>query len=178
MKIFRRTDSIKTKERFSTSKKDTFVSNSFIVKNVNELLTQLQVCDRENKLLFIKAGAPWCSICRNVTPTFRDLSDTWVEERSCKFLEFDVDETPALTRYFGVKKIPYFVCLLPQKRPGLTVKELTHYGGDITSLKSWIQNIFSKWPKIILTSIPTEKGASRTIARIDHQDSGKKNQVH
>ena len=122
--------------------------SQIVLRNVYDLMKQLKICDKAQKMIIIKAGASWCKPCRDITPVFRSLGEKWEQRAPCVFLEFNVDDGLPLTNYFNVRQIPLFVCLLPQRLPGVTYNDLRHVGGDEEELQHWLENIMNKWSEV------------------------------
>ena len=117
------------------------------ITSVHDLMTHLRKCNRNGKILIIRAGASWCQPSRLIETELGEIARSAEENfGSCvEFLHFNISEVPLLTKYFGVKEIPYFACLLPHKNVPLRANDLRFVGSDPDALKTWVDDILSKW---------------------------------
>ncbi len=115
-----------------------------MLRNTYDLMKHLKVCNHDNKTVILKAGASWCRPCRRIMPVFHRLSAEWRTKKSpCVFLEFNINENPSLTRYFNIREVPCFICLLPKKSQVLKSQDLRHIGADEEQLTIWLQRVLS-----------------------------------
>ena len=117
---------------------------SIIIHNIDELVKQMKICDHEHKLMVIKAGASWCGASRNIETQFNSLSDYY---KNFNFFEFNINEVPQLTTFFNIIKIPFFICILPQKYKTITYCDLRHNGVDADLLRKLLETIHNKIQK-------------------------------
>lgn len=113
-----------------------------IIRNVSQLMKELNKCDKLSKPMIIKAGASWCGHTKGITPIFKKQCLNYPHMR---FLEFNVDEVPQLKKYFDVRDIPYFLCLLPKHNPDATTRDLRLVSGCIEEFKKWLHNVSTQW---------------------------------
>jgi thiol-disulfide isomerase/thioredoxin len=112
-----------------------------MLRTTHDLVKHLKDCDLNNKAVILKAGAAWCQPCRRIAPVFSRLSEEWQTKTACVFLEFNINENRLLARYFCVRDVPSFICLLPKKSSVLLTHELRHVGADEEQLKKWVQRV-------------------------------------
>ena len=62
--------------------------------------------------------APWCSACRVLAPTYKELSN---ELKDIKFTKLDVDKSPDIAQQYEIRGIPTLILF----KDGKEVKRIT-----------------------------------------------------
>jgi len=89
----------KTRENYTNS--EVSLEKNAIVK-----ITQLEQINTslQNGPVFVKIGAKWCPTCRSMKPILEKLAAEY--RGKATIASVDVDQSPELAEYFGVKAIP------------------------------------------------------------------------
>ena len=99
-------------KKYMSSKK----TESVVVQHVTSVAEFKRILESNSKVV-VKFGAPWCTPCVRIAPTYQNLSQKYSHD--IVFLEVDVDqaENPILT-FVQVSGIPRFVAYHKQKKVG------------------------------------------------------------
>lgn len=91
----------KTQEIFTNS-------NVSLTKNTVVEVTQLEQINKALKKgpVLLKIGAEWCESCQKMKPILNELATEYGGKAT--IMAADVDQSPKLADYFGVKSIPDF----------------------------------------------------------------------
>ena len=54
--------------------------------------------------VFLRLGASWCSHCQKFAPTLKQLAKEYAGKAT--FTSIDIDKSPNLAKYFGVRGVP------------------------------------------------------------------------
>jgi len=90
------------------------------------------VVEESSLPVVVDLWAPWCGPCRMISPALEDVA-TRLRGRM-KLVKVNVDESPAITRRFGVQGIP---TLLMFRDGQLVDRSVGAQGAD--QLQSWIE---------------------------------------
>jgi len=74
--------------------------NVTVITQLDQINTSLQKTP-----VFVKIGARWCPNCRSLKPIINGLAAKY--QGKATIASIDVDKSPELAKYFGVKIIPY-----------------------------------------------------------------------
>jgi thioredoxin 1 len=69
------------------------------IKQMEQINSSLQ-----KNPVFLKIGAKWCPHCRSMKPILENLAAEYAGNATIAAI--DIDKSPELTKYFGVKSIP------------------------------------------------------------------------
>jgi thiol-disulfide isomerase/thioredoxin len=119
--------------------------DNYYIETIDDFRHQLKRCQKEKKIVILKAGAVWCQPCKQIDPFYQALMEHWSKILNICFLHFDIDKAQVIANYFEIQQIPFFICLLPTSHPTLTKKELRFLGSDPHTLEQWFLNIGKKW---------------------------------
>jgi thiol-disulfide isomerase/thioredoxin len=89
------------KVRISYSKTQESTGTGAVVE-----LTQLEQINKalQEGPVLLKIGAEWCEYCQQLTPTINELETEY--DGKATIVSIDVDKSPKLADYFGVRSIP------------------------------------------------------------------------
>tara|TARA_B100000767_G_C19636307_1_gene480568 strand:+ start:312 stop:614 length:303 start_codon:yes stop_codon:yes gene_type:complete len=97
--------------------------------NLQELLTLF----KEEEAVFVKFHAPWCGVCKLLTP-YVEAQKTDLRFSKVKFVDVDVEACEDIKEAFKINNLPYFTGV----KKGRVIKEFT------TSKKNLIDEVLKE----------------------------------
>jgi thioredoxin 1 len=76
------------------------------IDSIETLNTFIEECEKNNKLLVIKAEAVWCAPCQAVKPKYNEMA---LKYSNAVFVTFDVDERQDVAEQLSISAMPTFI---------------------------------------------------------------------